>query len=1202
MTAEELLNSISKNQVSVLSEDDGIFAIDAESRTITVPDSERLFGVEGDKDVERKYFQCPKIVGDNIDLSQHQIYVSYVFTTTENNTAFPTIGNGLYHCEDVEVSGDNITFSWLLSGNVFANPGFIAFKVMAKKSEGGELKTKWNTAPAIGTVLLTVPDGEEIAEEYPDIINQLLTKMESVEQIATPEAMQGYVNAYLEENPVTGGMTEEQEQQLNKNTEDISSLSEDKLDLNQGKENSGKAMVVGEDGALKPEDITVSVDTTLSKEGEAADAKTTGEKIDEISKVAEKAKYFFDSEGNKYSATIIDGNIVLENVPELFPGKEIVSYIDMSEVIPKDGDNLSYVSDQATNQVIHGYNQGILWGNIEPFKDYKTNNFNDFETTMAFEIMISNKTNAYAFVQHAKNKVLLHIDEVNAGYRPGITHFFYNSGEMKIVSSGDEFIASLSGIPYIKTDGSEGIYDWENGICYKKQSDVSYNSNGWTEGIYVYVFESDGNVNFYYGEDLMYKFESPSDFKTWNFKYAVNDKNATERGYNYIYQYKQDFIIINDSIGIDDIKKYNDYLMTLGAHVTKISSSSYICINKGAKYNLYVGIEPKSIEPKLAYQSSNKNVAIVDQEGEITALNDGTSMITVSSGDISVDIPIYVGRQVSPEDSESIEELSTRNITDIILVNEDDVPESFDVGDEFCLYAIGINTEKTIPYSVFDQNMLNFSSDNSDVCSVMYGVIHANSEGTANITISPIDGTVTKNLQVTVKNEIDNISAHDTLYVNDRDYGIYNNGTNPESTTDGIKNVLNYATENEYNKIVFNPGEYIIDPTKCPIILPSEMTIDFSGATLRPQKDNTHIISSEPYTILSIEDCKNLKLENLNIYAENYDGDKQYHVEQCRSVDIQGSCENITIKNCELSYSPGFNLALGTGLSYSGQWALVPFKLDNVEPGNISDDGNVDNDNVTDCYRSKDFIDISVLKNNMWGLGNMQGYQGYVYMTARLYNIYWYDDSGQFISFKKYCVQYQQYKGIPDNAKKCKIVFFQDTAPTSSDPDYHGIAHLYTLKSPYNIRIKNCIFKENVSTGISPQGGRWVQISDCTFFNSGYLDPASSIDWEDGRIHMQGHIVRNCNFGRNISGACQIISSNSRDIAFHDNYVDDCMFTMTAETQNNRIYRNKFLNNNISIGSKGDCIFYGNVYTREPTYDTDQVNGGNIIALGNKKI
>lgn len=259
-TAEELLNSVLKNEASVLSASDAVFVIDGESRTINVPDSERLFGVEGDKDVERKYFQCPKIVGDNIDLSQHQIYVSYAFTTTENSTSFPD-ADGLYHCEDVEVSGDNITFSWLLSGNVFANPGFIAFKVMAKKSEGEELKTKWNTAPAIGSVLLTVPDGEEIAEEYPDIINQLLTKMESVEQIATPEAMQGYVNAYLEENPVTGGMTAEQEQQLEQNTEDISSLSEEKLNKNQGISNSGKYLVVGADG-----NITFSDESTDSPE------------------------------------------------------------------------------------------------------------------------------------------------------------------------------------------------------------------------------------------------------------------------------------------------------------------------------------------------------------------------------------------------------------------------------------------------------------------------------------------------------------------------------------------------------------------------------------------------------------------------------------------------------------------------------------------------------------------------------------------------------------------------------------------------------------------------------------------------------------------------------------------------------------------------------------------------------------------------
>ena len=244
-TAEELLNSISKNQVSVLSEDDGIFVIDGESRTITVPDSERLFGVEGDKDVERKYFQCPKIVGDNIDLSQHQIYVSYVFTTTENNTIFPTIGNGLYHCEDVEVSGDNITFSWLLSGNVFANPGFIAFKVMAKKSEGSELKTKWNTAPAIGTVLLTVPDGEEIAEKYPDVINQIFDRLDALESGGGggTGGTTNYNN--LSNKPQLNGVTLEG----NKTLDQVGVLAK-----NQGASNSGKYLSVGNDGNVIPAD------------------------------------------------------------------------------------------------------------------------------------------------------------------------------------------------------------------------------------------------------------------------------------------------------------------------------------------------------------------------------------------------------------------------------------------------------------------------------------------------------------------------------------------------------------------------------------------------------------------------------------------------------------------------------------------------------------------------------------------------------------------------------------------------------------------------------------------------------------------------------------------------------------------------------------------------------------------------------------
>lgn len=178
---------------------DDVITIDGETRVISVPASEILFGVETDKDVERKHFRCPKIVGDGIDLSKHQIYISYI---TSDSTGKTFSGDaGLYLCEDVSVDGEDITFSWQLSGNVFASAGFIAFKVLAAKTDSENVQTRWNTVPAVGTVLMTVPDGIDISETYPDIVTQLLERMASVEKIATEEAMQGYVNTYLEVHP-----------------------------------------------------------------------------------------------------------------------------------------------------------------------------------------------------------------------------------------------------------------------------------------------------------------------------------------------------------------------------------------------------------------------------------------------------------------------------------------------------------------------------------------------------------------------------------------------------------------------------------------------------------------------------------------------------------------------------------------------------------------------------------------------------------------------------------------------------------------------------------------------------------------------------------------------------------------------------------------------------------------------------------------
>ena len=185
MTVEEALAALVVEPVN------DIFEIDPETRVITVPASEKLFGVANDGNSERKHFRCPKIVGDNIDLSTMHLYINY---QNANGQKYP------YLVEDVQTDGDYITFSWLIGPDVVAYKGQIKFIVCAKKGDG--TIPEWNTTLAEGTVLEGLEATDEVVERNPDIITQLLNRMREVEKIATKEAMQEYVNTYLTEHPV----------------------------------------------------------------------------------------------------------------------------------------------------------------------------------------------------------------------------------------------------------------------------------------------------------------------------------------------------------------------------------------------------------------------------------------------------------------------------------------------------------------------------------------------------------------------------------------------------------------------------------------------------------------------------------------------------------------------------------------------------------------------------------------------------------------------------------------------------------------------------------------------------------------------------------------------------------------------------------------------------------------------------------------
>lgn len=154
---------------------DAVCIIDGETRIISVPNEYKELGVESDEKVTRIKFRCPKIVGDNVDLTEYNLYINYRNAANKLNS---------YLVEDVVVTDNTLNFSWLLSRHVTESPGTISYIVCAKKSDYTGVINEWNTKVATGTVGVGLEAVEEIEEQNIDIIEQILRSIVELENSA----------------------------------------------------------------------------------------------------------------------------------------------------------------------------------------------------------------------------------------------------------------------------------------------------------------------------------------------------------------------------------------------------------------------------------------------------------------------------------------------------------------------------------------------------------------------------------------------------------------------------------------------------------------------------------------------------------------------------------------------------------------------------------------------------------------------------------------------------------------------------------------------------------------------------------------------------------------------------------------------------------------------------------------------------------
>lgn len=182
-TALDLLMS-TKEDVNLHSEESDICTIDAKTRAIFVPSTIVIGGVQSDKNAERIKFSCPKIVGDNLDLSKFSVRINF---ENVSSVDFNVSIKDQYICDDVAVDGENVTFSWLIGRNAARYMGTVRFIVCAVKTDSdSNISVEWNTTIAEVPVLEGIEiDQPQIGQEEKDVINQLLelTKNTSAEAV-----------------------------------------------------------------------------------------------------------------------------------------------------------------------------------------------------------------------------------------------------------------------------------------------------------------------------------------------------------------------------------------------------------------------------------------------------------------------------------------------------------------------------------------------------------------------------------------------------------------------------------------------------------------------------------------------------------------------------------------------------------------------------------------------------------------------------------------------------------------------------------------------------------------------------------------------------------------------------------------------------------------------------------------------------------
>lgn len=147
---------------------DARFTIDPKTREIK-NETDKTILMQGDHNSERFTFELPRHV-DGHDMSLcNKVEVHY------NNIDAKTkdTNSGVYEINDLQIAGENVICSWLISGNATQYAGVLAFVVKYACVTDGTVDYQWFTDINKDFIISeSINNAEAVVEEYTDILAQ----------------------------------------------------------------------------------------------------------------------------------------------------------------------------------------------------------------------------------------------------------------------------------------------------------------------------------------------------------------------------------------------------------------------------------------------------------------------------------------------------------------------------------------------------------------------------------------------------------------------------------------------------------------------------------------------------------------------------------------------------------------------------------------------------------------------------------------------------------------------------------------------------------------------------------------------------------------------------------------------------------------------------------------------------------------------